>query len=341
MIERSELHDAVQKAFPADALKPDRDQSWKLAAEMGWLMLPLPEEAGGLGLGRDSAAAIHFELGRVLSTAPLIPAMAVVQALGASETLADKESWIERATTGEFITLSLLPGNGSPIAFNGRSTSPLSGTLAGVPDADMASHVLVCGAEQMVLAPLAGATVTERPLWDHSRRLFDVTLGSHVVDPALVVAEGEAARILADRLQAELLFALAADSLGGANAMLDLTVDYLKTRKQFDRPLAMFQALKHRCADLKIMIGAGEALLWSEAVKPQVSLAQAGGLKAHAAEIYRYVCEEAIQLHGGVGLTDEFYCHLFMKRANLNVQLGGDADRLCEARGREMLALNA
>lgn len=328
MIERSELHDAAQKAFPRDALKPERDASWKLAAEMGWLMLPLPEDAGGLGLGRDSAAAIHFELGRVLGTAPLIPAMAVVQALGESTTLADKAGWIERATTGEFITMSLLP--------EGRST----GTLTGVPDADMASHVLVLGKDKAFLKPLAGTTLVGRPLWDHSRQLFDVTLNDQSIDPALVVAEGEAARALAEKLQIELLFALAADSLGGANAMLDLSVEYLKTRKQFDRPLAMFQALKHRCADLKIMIGAAEALLWSEAVKPDISLARAGGLKAHAAEVYRYVCEEAIQLHGGVGLTDELYCHLFMKRANLNVQLGGDADRWREARGRELLAAN-
>lgn len=325
MIERSELHDAASKAFPADALKPDRDQSWQLAAEMGWLMLPLPEDAGGLGLGRDSAAAIHFELGKALATAPLIPAMITVQALGASETLADKDSWIERATTGEFITMSLLPGTDEKV-------------LKGVPDADLASHVLVLGKDRVFLAPLDGAAVTERQLWDHSRRLFDVTLSG---SGEIALAEGDAAHALAEKLQVELLFALAADSLGGANRLLDLTLDYTKTRKQFDRPLAMFQAIKHRVADLKIMIGAAEALLWSEAVKDKVSLAKAGGIKTHATEVYRYVCEEAIQLHGGVGLTDEMYCHLFMKRANLNVQLGGDADRWNEARGRELLAANA
>lgn len=93
--------------------------------------------------------------------------------------------------------------------------------------------------------------------------------------------------------------------------------------------MAMFQALKHRVADLKIMIGGAEALLWSEAARGTISLTRAGGLKAHATEVYRFVCEEEIQLHGGGGLTDELYCHLFMKRANLNVQLGGAA-RLIE-----------
>ncbi len=335
MIERSELHDAAQKAFPHDALKPDRAESWKLIAEMGWLMLPLPEDAGGLGLGRDSAAAIHFELGRALCTAPVIPAMLTVQALGASETLEDRESWIERACGGEFIAINLR--GGGDVTATGDT---LTGTLPAVADADMASHVLVFAKGLAALVPLdaAGVTVSERPLWDESRRLFDVTLSGHAVEPALVVARGDASHRLAIRLQAELLFALAADSLGGATTILELTIEYLKTRNQFDRPLGMFQALQHRCADLKVMLGAAEALLWSEAVKPDATLAQAGGLKAHATEVYRFVCEEAIQLHGGIGLTDEIYCHLFMKRANLNVQLGGDADHWREALGREVLA---
>lgn len=334
VIERQELHDAASKAFPADALKPDRDASWKLVTEMGWLMLSLSEEAGGLGLGRDSAAAIHYEVGKALGTAPLIPAMATVQAIGAATDLADQAGWIERVTTGEFVTTNLSAGD---VTGDGDA---LSGTLPAVPDADMASHVMLANPGRAALVPLdaPGVTVTERPLWDESRRLFDVTLDGYVLDPALVMATGPAAEALTRRLKGEMIFALAADSLGGANTILDLTVEYLKTRKQFDRPLGMFQALQHRCADLKVLIGAAEALLWSRAAQPQATMAEIGGLKAHAAEVYRWVCEEAIQLHGGVGLTEEMYCHLFMKRANLNVQLGGNADLWRELVGREALA---
>ena len=75
MIELSELQDAASKAFPADQLRPERDAAWQLAAEMGWLMIDLPEDQGGLGLGRDAAATIHYELGKVLSSAPLIPGL--------------------------------------------------------------------------------------------------------------------------------------------------------------------------------------------------------------------------------------------------------------------------
>jgi alkylation response protein AidB-like acyl-CoA dehydrogenase len=334
VIERSELHDAASKAFPPDALTPDRNDSWKLVTEMGWPMLSLSEDAGGLGLGRDAAAAIHFEHGKALGTAPLIPAMATVQALGAATRLADQANWIERVTTGEFVTVNLRAPN---VTATGDS---LNGTLAAVPDADMASHVMIANPDLAALVPLGapGVTVTERPLWDKSRRLFDVSLDGYALDPALVMARDDEARTITNRLKAELIFALAADSLGGANTILNLTVEYLKTRKQFDRPLGMFQALQHRCADLKVLLDAAEALLWSRAGKPEATLPEIGGLKAHAADVYRRVCEEAIQLHGGVGLTAEFHCHLFMKRANLNVQLGGDADLWREMVGREALA---
>lgn len=336
-IERAELHDAAQKAFPADQLKPAREASWPLIAEMGWLLLPLPEDAGGLGLGRDSSAAIHFELGKVLSTAPLIPALLAVQALAAADELADQASWLERATTGELITLSLLP---APIEVTSSGSILLSGTLPCVPDADIATQVLVLAKGVAALVPLdgAGVAIAERPLWDESRRLFDVTLSNHHVVPELVVARGDAAQAIADKLQGELQLALAADCLGGATATLDMTIEYLKTRKQFDRPLAMFQALKHRVADLKTHVVAAEALLWKRAVEDEATVADLGAIKALASDVYRMVVEEAIQLHGGIGLTEEHPVHLFMKRAMLNLQLGESLDVWRERVGRQALA---
>ncbi|MCB2072103.1 MAG: acyl-CoA/acyl-ACP dehydrogenase [Novosphingobium sp.] len=335
MIELNELKDAAQKAFPADQLSPDRDESWKLIAEMGWLMLPVPEELGGLGLGRDAATALHFELGRVLSSAPLITAMFSVQVLCAADKLANKAEWVERACSGEFITLNMLSND---VTLNDDGT--LSGPLYAVPDADMASHVIVFVPGLSVLVPLDtdGVTVTERPLWDESRRLFEVTLEKCPVDRDLVIAEGDRSQEIGLGFKAESLLALAADSLGGATATLEMTVEYLKTRKQFNRPLAMFQSLKHRCADLKTQITAAEALLWSRAADMDASLADMGALKALAADVYQFVTEEAIQLHGGIGLTDEHQCHLFMKRAMLNLSLGGSGDELKERTGRQALA---
>jgi alkylation response protein AidB-like acyl-CoA dehydrogenase len=335
MIELNELQDAAQKAFPADKLIPARDESWKLIAEMGWLMIDLPEEQGGLGLGRDATCTIHFEMGRVLSAAPLIPALLGLQGIAASESLAGKPDWIERICGGEYVPLHMLPS-----AVERGSDDTLNGRISGVFEADMASYVLAGMPGLYALIPLdaPGVTLVERPIWDRSRRIFDIELSGYAPDPALIVAEGDAVMALHDVISPNAQIALAADALGGANAMLDMTVEYLKMRKQFERPLAMFQALKHRCADLKTIIAASEALLWSRVNNPASSTIDLGALKAQASDVYRIVVEEAIQLHGGIGLTEEHPCHLFLKRAMLNLQLCGNADYWREAAGRAALA---
>ncbi len=333
MISLDELRDAATKAFPRDGLMPPRDASWQMIAEMGWLMIELPEDQGGLGLGREASAAIHFELGRVLSSAPLIPALLGLQAIAASTALADREGWIERICGGEYVPLHLLPAK-----LERAGDGALSGTVAGVFDADMASHVLVGMAGLYVLVPVdaPGVALVERPVWDKSRRLLDLHLSGFA--PSLILAEGDAASALHDRISPAAQLALAAEALGGANAAFDMTVEYLKMRKQFDRPLAMFQALKHRCADMKIALETAEALLWSRAVNPAATVTDLGAMKALANQVYLDVVEEAVQLHGGIGLTHEHQCHLFMKRALLNAQLCGGTEHWQEKAGRQALA---
>ncbi len=332
-IELSELRDAAQKAFPASKLKPPRDESWRLIAEMGWLMLDLPEDLGGLGLKRDAVATIHHELGRVLPAAPLIPALLGLQGIAASETLAGKTNWIERICGGEYIPLHMLPA-----AVEKHDGGRYHGRIPGVFEGDMASHVLAGMGDVYALIPLDAprATLHEQPLWDESRRLFDVDLTGHQIDPSLIIAEGPAVHALQDKLAISAQLALSADSLGAAGALLDMTIEYLKTRRQFGRPLAMFQALKHRVADLKVRLVAAEALFWSRIAGDPTPL-EMGALKAHATSLFRDIAEESIQLHGGIGLTEEHPCHLFFKRAFLNCQLCGNEDYWEEKTGRRVL----
>ena len=332
MIALNELRDAAEKAFPRDKLAPERDKSWRQVADLGWLMIELSDADRGLDLGAEASAAILFEQGRVLSPAPLIPALLALKVIAASG-LADKLSWIERICGGEYVPLNLLPAKTVADA-NGA----LTGTVAGVLEADLATHVLAGLADCYVLIPLyaEGVTLTERPLWDESRRMFDIELAGF--QPDLVLAQGDAAKVLHDLISPAAQLALAADALGGANAVLDLTVDYLKLRKQFDRPLALFQALKHRVADCKVKIAAAEALLWERAAQADVTMVQAGALKALATQLSAEVAEEAIQLHGGIGLTQEHPCHRFLKRAFLNRTLCGDVDHWTEQAGRAALA---
>ncbi len=304
---RAELQDAVRKAFGEGGLVPDAEKCWDQFVEMGLLGLTVPEALGGLGLGAGSLAAIHFELGRALVPGPAISHTLVIEALAK----ADQHDLLARALAGEKMA---------------------AGHLA--IDADHASRILVGGEAGIRLIARDTITLTLRPTWDKTRRLFAPIDGGEGV----LIANDEAARALADHLKKRLCLMLAADSLGGADAILEITVDYLKTRKQFDRPLAMFQALKHRAADMKAHLVAAEALLWSRANDDTSSVAKLGALKAHACAVYREIAEEAIQLHGGIGLTQEHHCHLFLKRAMLNCALGGDGDYWLELAGRDALA---
>jgi alkylation response protein AidB-like acyl-CoA dehydrogenase len=316
-VTRTELHLSARKAFGTGGLAPDAGASWNLIAEMGWLMMTVPEARGGLGLDRIAAGVLHTELGRALVPGPAIAQMLVIEALSAVGDAPERDDLLARAMGGEVMTAALA-GDGS---------------LTCVPDADRASHVLVVGDARVALVPLAGADIIARTTWDKTRRLFDV----RQIGEGLTLAEGDEAAALAPRLHMHLLFALAGDSLGGANAILDLTVDYLKMRHQFGRPVAMFQALKHRVANMKTWLAAAEALFWNRASGPLPSLTEIGALKAHATSVYAAITEEAVQLHGGIGLTMEHHCHLFLKRAMLNAALGGDADRWLEQAGRKLL----
>jgi alkylation response protein AidB-like acyl-CoA dehydrogenase len=333
-LDRAELQDSARRMFGEAGLAPDRKQIWSLVSEMGWLGLAAPEELGGLGQGRDALGVLYLELGRVLAPAPVIPALLAVDAVSRSELLADRAAWIERLVAGEVVTASL-KGGAVEITVADAGGYVVTGQLSAVPDADEAGHLLAWSADGdfCALVPLQQANVAVEPraTWDPSRRLFDVTFRGAKLSGELVLARGDAAADLVRDLQEHLLLALAADGVGGASAALEMTVEYLQTRKQFGRPLAMFQALKHRCADLKTQIAAAEALVWTVAEArgdgAQDPLLAAAGAKSYAAEVFHAVAEEAIQLHGGIGLTAEHRCHLFLKRALLNEALavGGDA----------------
>jgi alkylation response protein AidB-like acyl-CoA dehydrogenase len=158
--------------------------------------------------------------------------------------------------------------------------------------------------------------------------LFDLRFTNAQVDEPLTLATGNAAITLSRRISTLRDFSLAADAVGGAQVLLDRTVDYLQTRRQFGRPLALFQALKHRCADLKALTSSSEALLldslnrFGEQIKGPEAEAKGKAAKYLACSVYVRVAEEALQLHGGIGMTSEHPCHLFLKRALLNEHLG-------------------
>lgn len=324
-VELNELQDSVRQVIDAVGVAAKEELLWPQIVELGWLLVAVPEAAGGLDTGIQGASAMHAELGRGLSAAPYLPAMLAIEALCES-TLPDRDGWLERVTTGEFVTAPLAE---SKVQLTGEA---LNGSALAVQSADNASHALIWTKAKDIVALVAleqaGVECIARTTWDQTRRLFDVRLNNVALDKQIVLARGAQAAALATRILAQRDFALAADAVGGADALLKQTVEYLQTRVQFKRPLAMFQALKHRCADMKAATVAAEAMLADALHRVGGNLGgadaelKAKGAKLLATTTFMRVAEESLQLHGGIGMADEHPCHLYLKRALLSEQLG-------------------
>jgi alkylation response protein AidB-like acyl-CoA dehydrogenase len=222
----------------------------------------------------------------------------------------------------------------------------LNGVIRNVLDVDHASHLLVPfdrpgAAVALVALPHPGITLKFRPTWDMTRRLFDVVLDGVLVPPGDVLFEGAGAESVIAVTVAQFDLAIACDAVGGAEAIFADTLEYMLVRRQFDRPIASFQALKHRCADLRTRMEASSALVsaashaFSEARHESPALGvgapPAACARLHASRVYREVTEEAIQLHGGIGFTWEHRCHRFLKRARLNDVLNGTPEQRKDA----------
>ena len=326
--EIKELRESALQVISDSGIAADEKTSWPQIAELGWLMVSAPEELGGLGFGVAGVCALQLEMGRGLATVPFLPAMLALEAVCNGE-IENQAEWVERlSTAAEYIAAPLAD---SPIAIANNS---INGVATAVCSADQASHVLISTSECVALVPLdaAGVKIISRQTWDETRRLFDVQFNNVALDAKLTLASGAHAKALAQRISTLRDFGLAADAVGGAAAILAMTVEYLQTRQQFGRPLALFQALKHRCADLKALVEASDALLHDNLGRIAANFGAADiandaenmgkAAKRLACSAFATVAEEALQLHGGIGMTEEHDCHLFLKRALLNDQLG-------------------
>ncbi len=321
----NELRDSARQVMNGAGTPAKEDSTLPLVTELGWLLAAVPEELDGLGLGVQGACMLHQELGRNLAEVAFLPATLAIDALCHSD-VADKAELIGRFTTGESITASLVDSN---LSLNGSS---LSGVVAAIQSADLASHAVVWTVDARCVALInleqAGVERLARPTWDETRRLFDVALTNVEVSAEQILASGDAAVALVTRLQNLRDYALAADALGGSAALIALTIEHLQTRVQFARPLAAFQALKHRCADLQTEVAAAEALFNDSLSRVAESMGSADAVfsgqkvKYLACATYAKVVEECLQLSGGIGMASEYPCHLYLKRSMLSEHLG-------------------
>ncbi len=289
---------------------------WTQAASLGWLGFGIPEEHGGLGLGLRGLAILHTELGRQAAPGPYIATLCAGHAIAARGTDAAKKTWLPRIAAGEIraaIPASLSTSRSAGLTL---SSTGVSGTLRclGSPDS---AFVLTPAGEVWVIVELTEAASAVVPMWDRTRETIDIRLQQ--AKPAAILED--ASGIAAALLQAMTL-AIAADSAGAARSITDRTIAYMKTRQQFGQPIAGFQALKHRAADLATRLAVMEemvahALHRAAADAPDADI-WTSLAKAETTENFVFIATDCVQLHGGVGYTWDYDPHIFLKRARLN-----------------------
>ncbi|MFL5843510.1 MAG: acyl-CoA dehydrogenase family protein [Solirubrobacteraceae bacterium] len=307
-------------------------------AALGWLGVEVPEAHGGLGAGAPELMVLLEECGRALVPVPVLApaALGVGALLAAPEPL--QAEWLPRLAAGDAVVTAALGGpDGVPgtLGVSARADGErvvLSGVSGFVCDLPVADAVVVAAAEEgggigLFLVPAGTPGVTVEPLrvHDRTRSLGRLVLGGVAVAREQRVGSRAVAELLVDRGA----LAVAAESVGGADRVLEITLEHLRAREQFGRPLGSFQALKHRCADMFLALTAARSAVEHAASVLHQPVGRAAAVsiaKSCAAEAYAHIASEGVQMHGGIGFTWEHDMHLHLKRAKLGEALFGDAD---------------
>ncbi|MFI6601242.1 acyl-CoA dehydrogenase family protein [Nonomuraea sp. NPDC050536] len=289
-----ELRDAVRSY-----LTDRKGASWRaFAHELGVAGLAVPEEYGGAGAGPAEVAVVAEELGRTLSPHPFLQtAVLAVESLKAGGDEAAMARLLPGIAEG-YVTATVVESSGISLR-NGR----LTGTAAYALDGEV---VLVRVGDRLV-----EATPTRRTpyrMMDESRPLAEFAFDDVEVRPA-GAASGRARGLG--------IAALAAEQVGGAARCLEMAVEHARRRHQFGRPIGSFQAIKHRLADLLLLVESAR----SAALAAWHSPANAAIAGSYCTEAYLTAAGENIQIHGGIGITWEHPAHRYFKRATSDAQL--------------------
>jgi len=321
---------------------------WKKMAELGWLGLVIPEEYGGGGLSYVDLVLIMEEMGRVGLPSPFIWTVMVAEALKRAGSDHHKSSLLPKIASGELVaTVAYLEPSAvwsaEGIAMTARNEGAgyvLDGTKLFVNDGHIADCLLVAartggsGEGGITLFALeskrAGIAVTRLTTMDQTRKLAELKFSGVKLDAADLVGEvGSGWKILSEIIDRGKVM-LAGEMMGGAQKVLEMTVDYAKVRVQFGRPIGSFQAVQHKCANMMIDVeGARSAAYYASwAVSNEVAEAPlaAALAKAAASDAFRRVSADGIQLHGGIGFTWDHDLHLYFKRAKSSEFTFGDAN---------------
>ncbi len=307
----------------------DRGLWARLAGQLGVAGLAVPESCGGAGAGFREVAVVLEELGRAVAPVPYLGAAVATRAL-----LSCGSELLGRVATGDCaavlaVGFATAPGT-RPHPVAAATDGRLSGVVPGVADALPCDVLLVPADDGLYAVDTAAPGVRMAPVvsLDATRALADVVL---TAAPGRLVAAGTAAEAAVDDALTAGAALLASEQVGLAQSCLDMTVDYVRTRHQFGRPVGSFQAVKHRLADLWVEVTEARAVARHAADRlaagdPETPLAAALA-QAYCGPVAVRAAEACVQLHGGIGFTWEHPAHLYLKRAKSVAIAFGTADR--------------
>jgi alkylation response protein AidB-like acyl-CoA dehydrogenase len=295
--EQDELRATVRKLLEREA------DPWPALCAIGVPALAVPEEHGGLGAGLTELRIVAEELGRVLSDAPFLGSTVATQAVLAT----GDEQLLPRLAEGTVAALAWTGEDGRwDTAVCRGDLSTVDGRAQYVLDGDTAEILLVAAGDGLYEVDPADAVREHVPSLDETRRLATVTF-DHAPARRLGPLDLMPVRDFA-------CLVLAAEQTGAAARALELTVEYTQQRHQFRRPIGSFQALKHRMADLHVLVETARSAAYADL--PAVA-------KVHCSEALSEVAAEMIQLHGGIAITWEHPAHRYFKRAHSSSLLFG------------------
>jgi len=366
---RKTVREYVQEHAPVSHLRELRDSRdetgfsramWKEMAELGWTGITIPEAYGGAGLDYAELGVVLEECGRTLAPLPFLSTVVLgAEAIRLGGSAEQKEGLLPGICSGERIVALAFQESGhfSPyqVASTAEKTSggyTLSGEKLFVLDGHVADDLVFVarssgsagdreGLSLFVVDPSAAGVDITRTFMVDSRNAARVKLSDVEVEGSALLGEAGRGADLLDAVLDRAMVAVSAEMLGAAREAFDRTVEYLKNREQFGVKIGSFQSLKHRAAILFSELELSESVVLDalraidEEREEMPSLASTA--KARLSDTASLVSREAIQMHGGIGMTDEEEIGFFLKRARIGELFLGDSsyhrDRFARLQG--------
>jgi alkylation response protein AidB-like acyl-CoA dehydrogenase len=323
---------------------------WSQIAEQGWLGINFSEDDGGSGLGLTDLVVLMEEMGRAVMPGPyLATALLGGAAIREAGSAGQRRDYLPRIAAGELkATLASTEPNArwdaSGIMMNAqpmRGGFMLSGSKLFVPDAHLAEIIVVAARTRdgstmedgvsLFLLPkdAAGLSVALMPSIDETRKLCEIHFANVAVPQTALLGELHEGWPALARVYDGATVALSAEICGGAQRVLEMTVEYAKLRETFGKPIGSYQGVKHKCADMLVEVENAKSLTyyaaWAVDEKQADAPLAVSMAKSYASDASRKVSNAGIQLHGGIGMTWEHDLHLYMKRAKASEVAFGDA----------------